>query len=153
VFISAANLGLIPIPARKPGEEEEEKRLFFVGITRAKDFLEISYHTNPDEFGVYGIPSPYLRMIPPELIDSEDFISRGANLSELRREIKANIDVKRIEQDVQVTVPEISDGVKVYHEKYGEGIVISEDETNITVDFKVYGTKVFSKAFCPLKYE
>ena len=153
VFISAANLGLIPIPARKPGEEEEEKRLFFVGITRAKDFLEISYHTNPDEFGVYGIPSPYLRMIPPELIDSEDFVSRGANLSELRREIKANIDVKRIERDAQAAIPEISDRVKVYHEKYGQGIVISEDEANITADFEVYGTKVFSKAFCPLKYE
>ncbi|MHB1391907.1 MAG: ATP-dependent helicase [Clostridia bacterium] len=152
VFISAANLGLIPIPARSQGEEEEEKRLFFVGITRAKDFLEISYHTNPNEFGVYGIPSPYLRMIPPELIDSEDFASRGANLSELRREIKANIDVKRVEQDVQAAIPEISDRVKVYHEKYGKGIVISEDEANITVNFEVYGTKVFSKAFCPLTY-
>ncbi len=152
VFISAANLGLIPIPARSPGEEEEEKRLFFVGITRAKDFLEISYHTNPDEFGVYGIPSPYLRIIPPELIDSDDFASRGANLSELRREIKANIDVKRLEPYVQAPVPEVVDGAKVYHEKYGQGVIIGEDEANITVEFEVYGTKVFSKAFCPLKY-
>lgn len=150
VFISAANLGLIPIPARIPGDEEEEKRLFFVGITRAKDFLEISYHTNPDEYGAYGIPSPFLRMIPPELIDSEDFVSRGANLNELRREIKANIDVKRIEPENQVPVPETGDKAKVYHGKYGQGIVISEDEANITVDFEVYGIKVFSKAFCPL---
>ena len=152
VFISAANLGLIPIPARTPGEEEEEKRLFFVGLTRAKDFLEISYHTNSDEYGVYGIPSPYLRMIPPELIDSEDFVSRGANLSGLRREIKAHMDVKRAEADKEAATPELEDKVKVYHEKYGQGIVIGGDEANITVEFEVYGAKVFSKAFCPLKY-
>lgn len=152
VFISAANLGLIPIPARSPGEENEEKRLFFVGITRAIDFLEISYHTNPDEFGVYGIPSPYLRLIPPELIDSEDFISRGANLSELRRDIKANIDNKKTAQDNQLSLPVAAEVVRVYHEKYGNGIVISQDEVNIMVEFEVYGTKVFSKAFCPLKY-
>lgn len=152
VFISAANLGLIPIPARRPEEEEEEKRLFFVGITRAKDYLEISYHTNPDEYGVYGIPSPYLRMIPPDIIYSDDFVSRGANLSELRHEIKANIDFKQAGPDKQVIAAQAIDTVKVYHDKYGKGIVTDEDEANITVEFEVYGTKVFSKAFCPLKY-
>jgi DNA helicase-2/ATP-dependent DNA helicase PcrA len=152
VFISAANLGLIPIPARSPEDEEEERRLFFVGITRAKDSLEISYHTNPDEYGVYGIPSPYLRMIPPELIESEDFVSRGANLNELRREIKANIDVKRSAPENQAAASETVRRIKVRHEKYGEGTVISEDEANIKVDFEAYGTKVFSKDFCPLKY-
>jgi DNA helicase-2/ATP-dependent DNA helicase PcrA len=152
VFISAANLGLIPIPSRSPMEEEEEKRLFFVGITRAIDFLEISYHTNPEEFGVYGIPSPYLRLIPPELIDSEDFNGRGANLSELRREIKANIDCKKTEQEIQESLPLSTEAIRVYHDKYGHGIIISRDEANITAEFEVYGTKVFSKAFCPLKY-
>jgi len=152
VFISAANLGLIPIPAGSPEEEEEEKRLFFVGITRAKDFLEISYHTNPDEYGVYGIPSPYLRMIPPELIESEDFVSRGANLSELRREIKANIDIKAGVPEGQEPLPDTGGTARVYHDKYGHGTVIGEDASNITVEFEVYGTKVFSKAFCPLKY-
>lgn len=149
VFISAANLGLMPIPAKGPLEEEEEKRLFFVGITRAKDFLEISYHTNPDEFGVYGIPSPFLRMIPPELIESEDFSSRGANLPELRREIKANMDGKKEESERQETSAP-AEKARVYHEKYGYGIVTDEDEVNITVDFETYGTKVFLKAFCSL---
>lgn len=152
VFISAANLGLIPIPARSPEEEEEEKRLFFVGITRAKDFLEISYHTNPDEYGVYGIPSPFLRMIPPELIESEDFVSRGANLSGLRREIKANMDLKTAGLEPQEKQHVDTGAARVYHDKYGNGTVISEDESNISVEFEVYGTKVFSKAFCQLKY-
>lgn len=153
VFISAANLGLIPIPAKSPEEEEEEKRLFFVGITRAKDFLEISYHASPDEFGVYGIPSPYLRMIPPELIDSEDFVSRGADLNSLRREIKANIDANK-QSESEEKASELPNRCRrrVLHDKYGEGEVVNEDEANITVEFQVYGTKVFSKDFCPLRY-
>ncbi|HWQ30988.1 MAG TPA: ATP-dependent helicase, partial [Negativicutes bacterium] len=152
VFISAANLGLIPIPARSPAEEEEEKRLFFVGITRARDYLEISYHTNPDEFGVYGIPSPYLRMIPPELIESEDFVSRGANLSELRREVKALMDSKQVEAEAEEPALVETKNIRVCHDKYGQGVVVDEDDANITVEFEVYGTKLFSKAFCPLKY-
>ncbi|MGE5676742.1 MAG: ATP-dependent helicase [Pseudomonadota bacterium] len=152
VFISAANLGLIPIPARSPAEEEEEKRLFFVGITRARDYLEISYHTNPEEFGVYGIPSPYLRMIPQELIESEDFVNRGANLSELRREVKAHIDLKLQGSEGEKPPGTEAEKVRVCHDKYGTGVVVAEDDDNITVEFEVYGTKLFSKAFCPLKY-
>lgn len=152
VFISGANLGLIPIPARTVEEEEEEKRLFFVGITRAKDSLEISYHTNPDEYGVYGIPSPYLRMISSELIESEELFSRSEKLSELRREIKANIDMKAQGAECEAAAAQKASGARVYHEKYGQGKVIGEDEDNITVEFEVYGTKVFSRAFCPLKY-
>lgn len=147
VFISGANLGLLPIANCSPQEEEEEKRLFFVGITRAKDFLEISYHANPDDFGVYGVPSPFLRMIPQELIESEELGSRAAALGQLRKEIKANMDNgenSRMSGKAQEKLVE--------HDKYGRGRVISEDEENITVLFEVYGEKVFSKMFSTLKY-
>lgn len=152
VFISGANLGLIPIPAKSQEEEEEEKRLFFVGITRAKDYLEISYHANPEEFGVYGVPSPYLRMIPQELIESEDFGSRASSLSRLRREIKSNIESKKNGSEEAAIEPEKEEKKKVSHDKYGIGTVVSEDENAITVNFGVYGEKMFSKLFCPLKY-
>lgn len=152
VFISGANLGLIPIHARNREDEEEEKRLFFVGITRAKDFLEISYHTNPDEYGVYGVPSPYLRLIPQEIIESDDFGSRAASLAELRKNIKENIEDKQKSEIQSEPLKQEMKTIKVYHEKYGEGVIVSEDEANVTVDFNVYGEKVFLKAFCPLKY-
>ena len=62
VYIIGVNSGLIPIKQRYEDEDEyeEEKRLFFVGITRAKDFLEISYYTNPDEPRVFDSPSEFL---------------------------------------------------------------------------------------------
>ena len=148
VFISGANLGNIPM-ARNEEEQKEEQRLFFVGMTRAKDYLEISYHTAPDDFGVYSVPSPFLRLIPEELLQSEDYGSRAASLNTLRKEIKQNMDNKAAEAPPE----EEKEAVLIVHDKYGEGSVLHEDENNITVLFETYGEKTFSKMFSQLKYK
>jgi DNA helicase-2/ATP-dependent DNA helicase PcrA len=44
----------------------------FVGITRAKDNLEISYYTSPDDVRVLSGPSSYISMIPRNLTSFED---------------------------------------------------------------------------------
>jgi DNA helicase-2/ATP-dependent DNA helicase PcrA len=155
VFISGANLGNIPL-ARNEEEQKEEQRLFFVGVTRAKDYLEISYHTSPEDFGVYGVPSPFLRLIPQDLIQSEDYGSRASGLNALRKEIKQNMENKKqesMEQPQNITVNEEKPPVLVSHDKYGEGKVVKEDENNITVYFEVYGEKTFSKLFSQLTYK
>jgi len=154
VYISGANLGNIPM-ARNDEEQKEEQRLFFVGVTRAKDYLEISYHTSPEDFGVYGVPSPFLRLIPQELIHSEDYGSRASGLNALRKEIKQNMDNRKEEAKVvseQTSKQEAVTEQRVYHEKYGEGRVVKEDDDNITVSFETYGEKTFSKLFGQLKY-
>ncbi|OGO79465.1 MAG: hypothetical protein A2Y23_06920 [Clostridiales bacterium GWB2_37_7] len=154
VYISGANLGNIPL-ARSEEEQKEEQRLFFVGITRAKDYLEISYHTSPEDFGVYSVPSPFLRLIPENLINSEDYGSRASSLTALRKEIKQNIDNRK--EDTKESLENISENkigadIFVQHDKYGEGRVISDDGDNITVHFEAYGEKAFSKMFSQLKY-
>lgn len=141
VFISGANYGIIPIGGRI--DDEEEKRLFFVGITRAKDYLEISYHSNPEDFGALPEPSPYLSMIPEELIDSDELKSRAHTLSELKREIKNNMELKQHAEEKKKR--------SVFHAKYGEGYIVSEDDDTITAVFEGYGEKSFSRLFCPLK--
>lgn len=154
VYISGANLGNIPM-ARNEEEQKEEQRLFFVGVTRAKDYLEISYHTSPEDFGVYSVPSPFLRLIPQELIKSEDFGSRASGLNALRKEVKLNMDKKK-EDAVEVERTDVKEEKPaeklVHHEKYGSGKVIQEDNDNITVHFDTYGEKTFSKMFSQLKY-
>ncbi|MDF2840786.1 MAG: UvrD/REP helicase [Clostridia bacterium] len=154
VYISGANLGNIPM-ARNEEEQKEEQRLFFVGVTRAKDYLEISYHTSPEDFGVYSVPSPFLRLIPEGLIASEDYGSRASSLTALRKEIKKNIDNRK--EDTKEPVENIledniSSEILVQHGKYGEGRVVHEDNENITVLFETYGEKTFSKMFSQLKY-
>lgn len=156
VFIVGVNYGLIPMH-RSPGrweEQEEERRLFFVGITRAKDYLELSYYTSPDDPRVMPGKSGYLSMIPARLLEAPDDAPGEADLQGYRRMILENRG-KRGAQDVfgPERTEEASAGAKrTLHPRYGEGVVESEDETSYTVGFAQYGTKIFSKDFCPLEF-
>jgi len=156
VFIVGVNYGLIPMHT-SPGrweEQEEERRLFFVGITRAKDYLELSYYTSPDDPRVMPGKSGYLSMIPARLLEAPDDAPGEADLQWYRRMILENRG-KRGAQDVfgPERTEEASAGAKrALHPRYGEGVVESEDETSYTVGFAQYGTKTFSKDFCPLEF-
>lgn len=166
VFIIGVNYGLIPLRA-DPGKEqncdEEEKRLFFVGITRAKDYLELSYYTSPDDPRIAPGASSYLSVIPRRLLDYEEESRSGeTDLQSFRRMIMKNRDRDRIKdpfsslnetvQKEKDTPPVVSAERKVRHAKYGEGVIESENENTVTVDFPEYGSKSFSKDFCPLEY-
>ena len=156
VFIVGVNYGLIPLHT-SPGrweEQEEERRLFFVGITRAKDYLELSYYTSPDDPRVIPGKSGYLSMIPARLLEAPDETPGEADLQGYRRMILENRG-KRGAQNIfgPESTEEAPAGTKrALHPRYGEGVVESEDETSYTVRFGQYGTKTFSKDFCPLEF-
>lgn len=141
VFIVGANMGNIPLTTKR-GEEEEEARLFFVGMTRAKNLLEISYLTKPSLQGMTPYPSPYLSMLPLSLVDREEE-GKSSTLIELMDALRQEREKKREEESIK----------KARHEKYGTGRVVFEDESIIRVEFEGYGEKEFSKLFCPLIME
>lgn len=144
VFIVGVNYGLIPLQTRSFEDEEEERRLFFVGITRAKDYLELSYYTNPENYRAVPGESRYINMIPKHLITKEVVESNGINLQELRKEVE---EAKRESNTENMAI------IKwVRHEKYGMGTVVSEDDNIVSVDFENYGQREFIKAFCELEY-
>ncbi|MEZ6187538.1 MAG: ATP-dependent helicase [Planctomycetota bacterium] len=62
LFLSGLNEGLVPLARSEHdlAELREERRLFYVALTRAKDTLELSYHRQPDRPDVLGEPSPFL---------------------------------------------------------------------------------------------
>ena len=139
------NQGLIPLHSQSMEQEEEERRLFFVGMTRAKDELELSYYTNPGEPRVSGEYSRYLRMLPPHLLEWEELRGEGekrSNLQRLRREVQEQIREKREQEEEKKTAVK-----HARHSKYGEGILVSEDEMMVEVEFAGYGRKQFLKAF------
>lgn len=150
MFLIGMNQGLIPLHSQSFEQEEEERRLFFVGITRAKDELELSYYTNPGEPGISGEYSRYLRMLPPHLLEWEELRSEGekrSNLQQLRREVQEQIREKK-EQEQKEQEPQKNTAVKyARHPKYGAGILVSEDEMMVEVEFEGYGRKQFLKAF------
>lgn len=147
VFIIGMNQGLIPLRCKSIEQEEEERRLFFVGLTRARKNLELSYYTNPTIPGTFETPSNYLRMLPEELLDWEEkpgSESRKANLQKLRKETRELIrEKKESTEGEEEERPER----KGRHPKYGEGVILSEDEMMIELEFPGYGKKQFLKAF------
>ncbi|WP_270564687.1 ATP-dependent helicase [Clostridium beijerinckii] len=158
VFITGVNYGLIPLHTRDM-EEEEEQRLFFVGITRAKDYLELSYYTNPDYQKAAPGESRYIHMIPEKLIQNDKVKNNNVNLQELKKQIQeAKAQGKKEEVSVTETVElpvveEINETTtkKVSHKKYGTGKVLKEDDMMIEVEFENYGVKEFIKAFSELE--
>ena len=161
VFIVGVNDGLIPLRTKSTDEYEEEKRLFFVGITRAKDNLEISYYTKPDNPWVFDGPSNFVTILPQHLIEQEEKSGQEVNLQAIRKEIMENKE-KLTKSDLFASV--ISDDSsqedessnesrkRVRHEKYGEGTVEFEDDQSITIIFEGYGSKTFMKMFTKLEY-
>ena len=158
VFIIGVNQGMIPFRCKDFEQEEEERRLFFVGITRAENNLELSWYTNPGEPGAVGEPSRYLRMIPEQLLDregsgktesersgeSEGGDGRKSDLHQLRKQVQEQIRLKRESVQKKEKEPKV---IRVRHRKYGEGILISEDDMMIEAEFRGYGRKKFLKAF------
>ncbi|MHA6695462.1 ATP-dependent helicase [Homoserinimonas sp. A520] len=73
VFLTGIEEGLLPhqMSAGEPGGPAEERRLFYVGITRARRRLYLSLAMTRAQFGDVNVamPSRYLQEIPPELID------------------------------------------------------------------------------------
>jgi DNA helicase-2/ATP-dependent DNA helicase PcrA len=134
-----------------------------VGITRAKNRLELSWYTNPGEPGIAGEESRYLKMIPQELLEGmPDEKERWANLQQLKKEVqeKAQKEVQEKEQKElrQEVKPEdqqeqadmragIQAVVQVRHPKYGVGVLRSEDDLMVEAEFDGYGVKQFLKAF------
>ena len=73
VFLTGVEEDLLPhrMSANEPGGPAEERRLFYVGITRARRRLYLSLAMTRAQFGDVNVamPSRYLQEIPPELID------------------------------------------------------------------------------------
>lgn len=168
VFITGVNYGLIPLQTKSFEEEEEEQRLFFVGITRAKEHLELSYYTSPGQYRAAPGPSRYLRMIPGNLVEGQekDKESSATHLQDLKRQILAERGEHRELQEAGKISgcknPSANTGTKnisagnetvttekrrVRHPKYGTGSVVREDDVMLTVDFDDYGEKELMKMF------
>nr|WP_255447793.1 3'-5' exonuclease [Ancylomarina sp. 16SWW S1-10-2] len=139
VFLSGANSGLIPLNRKKGGPKHlrEEKRLLFVALTRAKNNMEISWHSQSTAWNAEEGPSYFLNAIPSALIE---------RIEATKPEIITTPDAPQESNDS----PWKKD-MKISHPKYGEGIVISSTAKEITCDFGKFGEKSFAPQWANLK--
>lgn len=115
VFIIGVNDGLLPLRGTGFEQEDEERRLFFVGMTRAKEQLELSYYTSPDGYGILPGPGKYLKMFPKDLIEGLDEPkyaegSAAEHLQAMKRQILQAREERTLqmpEEDFRTISPEI----------------------------------------------
>ena len=161
VFLGGLEEGLFPHSRTlmNPEEIEEERRLAYVGITRAEKELYISNATTRTVFGRTSsyLPSRFIDEIPAELVDS----------------LRAK---RRIPDDIKPTVPRhmsvasrpvtkpiirnevIADwkvGDTAIHSKWGNGKVVNvsgeEAGMKLTIEFPTQGVRVVMAKFAPVK--
>jgi DNA helicase II / ATP-dependent DNA helicase PcrA len=127
-------------------EMEEERRLCYVGMTRAQEELCMSYVVGRMLYGSmqYNAPSRFLSEIE-ESLDKKDL---------LRPEVESRVG--QISGDFGVPdepkyVEEFFEGDSVSHTQFGEGKVLAVDGDNIVVNFGASGIKKLNAGFAPIK--
>jgi DNA helicase-2/ATP-dependent DNA helicase PcrA len=146
-----------------PNEVEEERRLAYVGITRAKDKL---YLTKSESRMMYGCTnrnrqSRFIDEIPEEYCEktgeSVFRISQkpdAVNISQARKSSPYKVD-RSFGQAVGVSdIPSFKPGDKVKHKTFGEGMIISAEEMGsdvlLEIAFDTVGTKKLLARFARL---
>jgi DNA helicase-2/ATP-dependent DNA helicase PcrA len=165
VFIIGLEAGILP-HSRSSGsaeELEEERRLFYVGITRAKDRL---YLIRAFRRAVYGRSdttetSPFLQDIPRSLVAGRmpqaGRSLRTSSPSTTWHAPSAADFTRRAEKPAAKppAAPSFHAGDRVSHPKFGEGTVVNStilaDDEQVTVAFPTKGVKVLLARFARLE--
>ena len=153
VFLVGMEEGLFPNARSvdESGRLEEERRLAYVGITRARQKLVLSYAEARRLHGqdMYGVPSRFLREIPPALLNEvrpRVQVSRPAYAPRPRRDWgHAALD----------EAPGLRIGQSVVHAKFGAGVVTdlegSGAHARVQVNFEDAGAKWLVLAYANLQ--
>src|SRR5690554_224216 len=125
VFIVGMEEGLFPhqMSADEPGRLEEERRLCYVGITRAMRELYLTYAESRRLYGneTYNPPSRFLREIPATLVD--EIRTRG-NFSRAQTSPSVGTGLGAGATGMATTTDGYVLGMRVDHPKFGEGTII-----------------------------
>lgn len=130
VFISGLEEGLFPLSRQMTTEEdlEEERRLFYVGATRAEERLYLSSALNRKRFGESsnGTISRFLNEIDQELLDTEETM---VSKSYLNKAMKRS-PWKRIRFEAEEKInKEFKPGILVKHPRFGRGVIRSIEDS------------------------
>ena len=147
VFVSGLEEGLFPhkMSSEDPERLEEERRLCYVGMTRAREELYLSYAESRRLHGSehYPLPSRFIREVPTDLIQevrAHPQITRpfyGASTGYLSEEGLFQL------------------GQRVVHPKFGEGVVLNSEgqgeSARVHVNFESAGAKWLVLAYANLE--
>jgi len=140
VFLCGMEDGLFPHQRSLNDAEglEEERRLCYVGTTRAMKQLFMTYADQRRLHGQdnFGTPSRFISEIPEELIEEV----------RPRIQISRPVAAGRFRAPVEELAPGVKLGARVRHKKFGEGVILKVEghgpQANIQVNFASLGVKI-----------
>ena len=134
VFMTALEEGIFPSGQSvfDPSDLEEERRIAYVGITRAKEKLFLSYARRRMLYGndSFQLPSRFIKEIDPKYID---------NVSYSNRNVKPNPFIFKSEPKKEPLVynnDTYNIGDKVNHKAFGDGVIVGMDDKTLSIAFK-----------------
>ncbi len=146
VFLAGLSDGTFPssrsIEARQKAAIEEERRLFFVAVTRARKMLWLSESEGKGIRGVDRLPSRFLFECGEETVEMRGVLPKSLK--------PAFPEISHTQKAVGMTL--FVEGERVWHRIFGEGIInkVDRDSSTYEVDFEL-GTKPISFDFPGLK--
>ena len=152
VFMVGIEEGLLPHQRSydTEAELEEERRLCYVGLTRAQEHVYLTYARSRRLYRDidYRIPSRFIEEIPPELVD------QGTTYESSRHPVVSSYDPDEPDYEEEISFP-YDVGDVVYHAKFGRGKVTAIDgygfEMRVTVRFERGSEKTLAAAHARLQ--
>jgi DNA helicase-2/ATP-dependent DNA helicase PcrA len=165
VFLAGMEEGVFP-SYRSIGEEsemEEERRLCYVGITRAREKLFLTFTKSRTLFGntTYNRQSRFIDEIPEDLLK---YISENSDLikSDVRKSVTNQISADEWKQRTasfikaaELNTDELVAGTRVLHKKFGVGTITAREpegsDFKLEIDFDQFGMKRLLASYAKLK--
>jgi DNA helicase-2/ATP-dependent DNA helicase PcrA len=150
VFLTGWEEGLFP-SQRTMDEKgntglEEERRLAYVGITRARRHCIISHAANRRIYNQWQscIPSRFLNELPPEhteILEGGTYSSRASGPALFQKGIDSFVKKGPKLNEAPPSPTGFAKGQKVSHAKFGDGLVLNIEGDHLTIAFKSVGKK------------
>lgn len=161
VFIIGMDEGLLPHIRSfdEPEEMAEERRLFYVGVTRTKNRLFLVRAQRRSSYGNYedNLPSRFLKDIPDHLLNGKvkRSASRSTDSNSWGRWDRTSRSISTESHPLPIVQQKYKPGMRVRNDRWGEGMVIDsriqDGEETIDVAFESVGFKRLLAALASLE--
>ncbi len=153
VFIVGMEDGILPHfkSIDDPAQLEEERRLCYVGITRAKQrvYLVRAFRRHLMGSSAVNRPSRFLQDIPSELISTSSVLEGEDSWA------NATSEARDKSEELKGRLAEFKSGDHIRHEQFGEGVVVSyqtvKNDAEVVVAFDGEGVKRFLLSFAKIE--
>ncbi len=157
VFMSGLEESILPHSRAlyDQNEMEEERRLCYVGMTRARQELYMTYASSRMLYGgvQHNPPSRFLSEIDGEFQATNSFAAAASSMfsaSGTERPSAEDIRDASTSQEPRY-VPDLNEGDSVRHQVFGRGTVMEIEDDTAVVYFKGKGTRKLNISFAPLE--